>query len=786
MSRHQRTVLAMTTLPSIASPPKARREEDRAVLVGKVEGPTRQSEASTEPLLDPPVSVPDPYGWMRDETRTNQEVLDHLRAENAYTEALTSHLGDLRESLYKELLSSIQETDYSLPRPRGDYVYYSRTIEGKAYTVYCRAPKPADDFDMTSWDGSADSPILPNEEILLDVNELAKGKSYCDTGTVKTSPSHKFLAYTADFSGDEVCELFIKDTSTGDIVENNQDLQIYGRVVWGKDDKTVFYLKLDAAKRPFQVWKHTIGAAVSEDVMLFEDLDDINWVGISKSLDGKYFFIESSSSESSEFHYLNLDHDGDDAKLECVAKRRQKVLYDVDHRLGQWWITTNVDKTPNMRLMVAPAKPNCESEWKDVVNASGTKLFDGGYDRSLDYVVTFKSHLVAQGREGGIPRIWILSPNGEEEEEVEGGVVADDDITKAGSWEAQMLTFEEEAHDVGLQGHSEFETDKIAVAYDSLITPLSSLEIPLNDPTAMPRKVLKEKVVPGYDKSEYACERVLVPSRDGKVKVPVLLTYRKDVMEQHKASGEPIPTHLYGYGSYGSCEEADFRVSRLVLMNRGLLCANAQIRGGSEMGRQWYEEPDGAKYLCKENTFNDFVDIGRWLVNDRKLTTPAKLCCEGRSAGGLLIGASINQAPELFKAALLGVPFVDVLATMADSTLPLTAGEWEEWGNPNEVKYFEKMLGYSPVNNVQSDAVYPACLLTGGLHDPRVQYWEPAKFAAELRHSQGAGSGPVCVKIDMTAGHVSASDRYQYLRERAFDFAFLLDQVGLSEANKGE
>ena len=204
MSRHQRTILAMTTLPSIASPPKARREEDRAVLVGKVEGPTRQSEASTEPLLDPPVSVPDPYGWMRDETRTNQEVLDHLRAENAYTEALTSHLGDLRESLYKELLSSIQETDYSLPRPRGDYVYYSRTIEGKAYTVYCRAPKPADDFDMTSWDGSADSPILPNEEILLDVNELAKGKSYCDTGTVKTSPSHKFLAYTADFSGDEV------------------------------------------------------------------------------------------------------------------------------------------------------------------------------------------------------------------------------------------------------------------------------------------------------------------------------------------------------------------------------------------------------------------------------------------------------------------------------------------------------------------------------------------------------------------------------------------------------
>jgi len=695
---------------------------------------------------------------MRDEARTNEEVLQHLTDENAYTESLTSHLGPLRESIYKDMVGSIQETDYSLPRPRGAFVYYSRTFEGKSYSVHCRAPRPSDDSTI-DWDGSADNPILPGEDVLLDVNELAKGKSYCSTGTVKTSESQKLLAYTVDFSGDETCLLFIKSLETGEMVDHEENLQIYGRVIWGSDDKTIFYLKLDPAKRPFQVYKRTLGTDIKDDVLLFEDLDDINYVSAGKSMDGKYLFIETSSSESSEWHYLDLEDP--QATLQCVAKRRNKVLYEVEHRLGEWWITSNVGGTPNMRLMKSPATHDCENEWKDVVGEDDSKLFDGGYDRALDGVTAFRTHVVAEGREGGIPRVWVLTPS-------------EDTVSM------EMLLFEEEAHDVGLHGHSEFDTDKIAVVYDSLITPLCSLEVSLADPSSTPRKALKSKVVPGYDKSLYGCDRVMVKSRDGETDIPVLMMYRKDIMEKHRESGESVPTHLYGYGSYGSCEEADFRISRLVLVNRGLVCVVAQVRGGGEMGRQWYEEPNGAKYLCKKNTFNDFVDVGRWLVNERKLTSPDKLCCEGRSAGGLLIGATINQAPDLFKAALLGVPFVDVVCTMVDSTIPLTCGEWEEWGNPNEEKYHQYMMEYSPINNVQEGSKYPACLLTGGLHDPRVQFWEPAKFAAELRHKQGDGSGPVCLKMDMTAGHMSASDRYQHLRERAFDFAFLLDQLGLS------
>jgi len=297
------------------------------------------------------------------------------------------------------------------------------------------------------------------------------------------------------------------------------------------------------------------------------------------------------------------------------------------------------------------------------------------------------------------------------------------------------------------------------------------------------RIVLKARHVPGYSKADYDCERITVTSRDGDTEIPVSIVYRRDVMDQHLRSGksERLPVHLIGYGSYGASSEADFSATRLTLLNRGIVFAVAHVRGGSEMGRQWYEEPNGAKFLCKENSFNDFVDVAKWLTEVKKITTPQQLSIEGRSAGGLLIGASINQAPEQFSVAILGVPFVDVVCTMVDSSIPLTTGEWEEWGNPNEELYFSYMLNYSPMNNVKDGAKYPSCLLTGGLHDPRVQFWEPAKFAAELRHKQDTeASGPVCLKMDMTAGHFSASDRYKYLKELSFEYAFLLDQLGLS------
>eukprot|EP00532_Pseudo-nitzschia_australis_P000037 CAMPEP_0168204060 /NCGR_PEP_ID=MMETSP0139_2-20121125/25194_1 /TAXON_ID=44445 /ORGANISM="Pseudo-nitzschia australis, Strain 10249 10 AB" /LENGTH=770 /DNA_ID=CAMNT_0008129969 /DNA_START=273 /DNA_END=2585 /DNA_ORIENTATION=- len=770
-------------MSNIIQPPVARRDEDGYILAGKLR-PTdksywadaeqtkpliRQSIGSKEPLLDPPIAISDPYGWMRDETRTVPEVLDHLRNENEYTEQLTSHLGGLREELYQEMVAGIKETDHTVPSPRSDgFLYYSRTFAGKSYKSFCRAPlSENEDWVETckSWDGSAESPVLNGEVTYLDVNALAEGQTYCSTGQVRPSPGgSKFLAYTVDFSGNEVTQLYVKDIASGEVVDHDPNLECYGAVQWGADDKTLFYLKMDDQKRPYQLYRRIIGSD-QPDELLYQEDDELYWVGLSKSFDGKYIFVSSGSKETSETHFLDLEDAN--AKLQCVAKRRKKVLYYVSHRAGHWYINTNVGGSPNMKLMVSKAVAESEEQWQDLKDGNGQQLFDGGYDRSISGITSFQSHSVATGREGGLPQVWVIAYDGKDSVNVKDFV---------------QLKFDEDAFDVGLGANLDCTSDSVVVAYDSLVTPLSYIRIPLDAPTdPEARTILKEQEVPGYDKAQYACERITVASRDGETEIPVSIVYRSDVMEKVK-NGETVPTHLYGYGSYSACMEASFRTTRRTLLDRGMVYVIAHVRGGGEMGRQWYEEPKGAKYLCKKNTFNDFVDVGRWLTEDRKITTSEQLSCEGRSAGGLLIGASVNQDPELFKAALLGVPFVDVVPTMIDASIPLTVVEWEEWGNPNEEKYHQYMMEYSPINNVQKGAKYPSCLLTGGLHDPRVQYWEPSKFAAEIRHqSDSATSGPCCIKIDMAAGHFSASDRYKYLKELAFDYAFLLDQLGLTE-----
>eukprot|EP00536_Pseudo-nitzschia_multiseries_P017954 jgi/Psemu1/227195/e_gw1.1979.5.1 len=785
-------------------PPEAFRDPDRFVLAGKLrpEDPgywadpaeqtkplIRQSVGSDEEeLLDPPVKVPDPYGWMRDESRTDPKVLEHLRAENEYTESLTSHLAPLRAELYDEMVASIQETDHTVPTLRSSdgYLYYSRTFRGKSYTSYCRAPLSENPDWIstigTEWDGTEASPVLNGEVTYLDVNALAEGQKYCATGQVRTSPpdgnsNSKYVAYTVDFSGNEVTGLYVKDIASGDIVDHDPDLECYGSLQWGADDKTLFYLTTDDQKRPYRLYRRRLDNSSSnnnnnnkDDELLYQEDDELYWVGMSKSFDGKYLFVSSGSKETSETHFLDLTDP--DATFQCVAPRRSKVLYRVSHRSGHWYITTNVGGTPNMKLMVSPAVADSQDQWRELTHGTtGELLFDGGYDRSISQITSFKSHSVATGREGGLPQVWIIAYDGDESEE---STTVSDFV---------RLSFEEDAYDVGLGSNLDHTADSVVVAYDSLVTPLSYLKIPLGNPTDLSaRTVLKEKQVPGYDKSLYSCERVTVRSRDGETDIPVSIVYRSDAMEAARENGKTLPTHLYGYGSYNACVEASFRATRLALLNRGMVYVIAHVRGGGEMGRQWYEEPKGAKYLCKKNTFFDFVDVARWLAQgDRKITTPQQLSCEGRSAGGLLIGASLNDAPDLFRAALLGVPFVDVVPTMIDASIPLTVVEWEEWGNPNEKKYHDYMMEYSPINNVQPGGKYPSCLLTGGLHDPRVQYWEPAKFAAELRHQSSSGNdSPCCLKIDMAAGHFSASDRYKYLRELAFDFAFLLDQLGLA------
>ena len=562
----------------------------------------------------------------------------------------------MQDQLYKEFLSSIQETDYITPRPRGDYWYYTRTFEGSSYRQYCRAPKTKDQYEI-DWDGTKESPILPGEEAYLDVNELAKGKSYCSVGAVKPSPSQKFIAYSVDFKGDETYEMHVKNLETGvDVAlkvsgDDDKLLETSGSLVWGHDDSVLYYMTMDEQHRPYRLYQRKDWQSDNiVNTLLKEEPDDMFWAHVYKSLDGKFIFFETASKETSEVFFLPTDQELTSTEMQCIAPRRNKVLYEVEHGHGKWWIWTNVDGSPNMKLMTSPVKANSAEDWELVVDGDNKPIFDGSLEKALDSVTVLESHIVAEGREGGIPRLWVFKPE-----------------TKS----FQRLEFEEAAHDVGLGAHYEFDAKSIAVGYDSLVTPPQTLEITLDSPD-QDRTVLKSKEVPGYEKELYGCDRLEVLSRDGKTKIPISVVYRNDVMQKVKKEGERVPVHLYGYGSYGSCCEADFDSTRLPLLERGMVYVIAHIRGGAEMGRQWYEEPNGAKFLCKKNTFNDFVDVAKFLVSE--WTTPDLLSCEGRSAGGMLIGAAINQSPELFRAAILGVPFVDVVGTMIDASIPLTAG----------------------------------------------------------------------------------------------------------------
>jgi len=665
------------------------------------------------------------------------------------------------------------------------------------------------------------------------VPAMARDKTYLAVGANAISPNQKFVAYSLDEKGGETCQIYVKriesgevwtlrDSRSGQSDDTEPDvLECDGSIVWSDESNALYYVTMDDTHRPYRVYCRQvfdsegqwIGNQNEEDELLLEEKDGLFNVRTSKTFDGKYLVTTCSSKESSELHYLDLRPDEDEKDktgatnepsntLTCIAKRQPNVLYRVTHCKGYWLVSTNIGGLPNLSLKACPVGKGGMECWKDIVRSDSTDVpipvFDGGHERSLDGVTVFNpladsaspsplAHAVITGREDGMPRVWILQFNNDKTASTKNASPLQVSCM-------DRLEFDETAYDVGIGGNRDPNLPYVVISYDSLITPPSHIAIPLSDPADLEmRRVLKEKEVPFYDKDSYACERTTVTSRDGKTEIPVSLVYHRDVLQE--MSSGAIPTHLYGYGSYGASIEASFRSTRLPLLTRKVVYALAHVRGGGEMGRPWYDE---AKYLTKKNTFDDFVDVARWLVDDgagddvdnaptavepsigKGITIPSKLSCEGRSAGGLLIGASVNQHPELFGAAILGVPFVDVACTMIDATIPLTVAEWEEWGNPNEERYFDYIKSYCPMNNVKDGAVYPACLITGGLHDPRVQYWEPAKFAAELRHKSSKESGNVILKMDMDAGHFSASDRYKYLRDLAFDYSFLLDTLGHS------
>ena len=735
-------------MASLIQPPCPRREEEAVTLFGDVKE-WKTNGADKSKLLAPPRAVPNPYGWMRSDKRDDKDVLEHLKKENEYTKATTDHLESLRSTIYEEMLSKVTETDFTAPTPLGEFVYYSRTFQGKSYSVRCRAPRNANLLQTGAVDAS--KPVMEGEVVFLDENKLAEGHDYCSVGQAKVSPNGKLLAYTLDLVGGETYDIIVVDISSGEKLDEVKEVD--SPVLWG-DDKTLFYNKMDEQHRPWQTYRHTLSSDSANDVKLFEEPDELFWLGISKSQDGKFLFIESSSKETSEVLFVDLGNVNSEAQP--VAKRRKKVLYDVEHRDGIWYISTNVGGTTNFHLVSCEAKAESENDWEPVVDRNGERLFNGE-TRVFDGIMALKSHGVCFGREGGIPQIWCIKFNGKD--------IASFD----------RLQFEEDVYDVGGVRNHEYDTSNLFLYYESLTTPTKTIKLDLNAVVSETREVIKAKVVPGYDASLYASERITVKSRDGKTEIPCSIVYRRDLRDESK----PQHLHLYGYGSYGSCIEADFRSTRLALLDRGVIFVIAHVRGGGELGRGWYEMPNGAKYGCKKNTFYDFVDAAKHLI-DKKMTEPEKLSIEGRSAGGLLIGASVNLAPELFRCAIYGVPFVDVAVTMCDCSIPLTVVEWEEWGNPNEKEFFNYMLSYSPMDNVKAGGDYPACLLTGGLHDPRVAYWEPMKMAAEIRHKAKENANkPILLKIDMSAGHFSASDRYKYLKELSFDYAFLIDQLGL-------
>eukprot|EP00903_Cladosiphon_okamuranus_P021564 g19826.t1 len=677
--------------------------------------------------MDPPLERVDEYFWMRDDKRESKEVLGHIKKENDYTEEKMSHLKGLREDLYKEFLGHMKETDTEVPYQHGPYFYYTRSVKGKPYKIHCRSKE-----------------LGGEEQVVLDENVQAEGADYCDIADVSPSPGgHDLAAYAADMTGYETYDVRFRDVATGkdldDVIAKTS-----GDVCWGADATTVFYTTQDDEHRPHKLWLHTLGTPQAEDVLLYTEDDQLMWMGIGKTDSERFLTMNVGSKTTSEIRFIDLQgvqgaeaHRG--LSLNTLAARTEGVRYGAEHWGDDFYMVTNKDGCKNSKLVKAPISSPGSENWIDVTPYDPAVCLKG--------ILCFKNHIVLTGRENGLAQLWIR------------------DMRTGGS---HRLEHPEQAYATYSTCNMVFDTSTLRFGYQSMVSPRAVFDYDMDTKV---RTLLKEKEVPGYDRSMYTCERTAVKARDG-VEVPMSMVYRKDLYPDGLA-GKKAPCMLYGYGSYGASIEPTFDFTRLSFLNRGMVYVIAHIRGGGEMGRPWYE--DGGKYLTKRNTFQDFVDCAEHLVTEG-VTSPKGLAVCGRSAGGLLIGNVVNMRPDLFAAAVADVPFVDLMNSMADPSIPLTITEWEEWGNPNEHKFHEYMLSYSPYDNVRHQP-YPAMLVTGGLNDPRVAYWEPCKWVSKLR-DMATSDNPLYLKIDMSAGHFSASDRYKHMKEQAFEYAFVLDVLG--------
>jgi oligopeptidase B len=648
--------------------------------------------------------------------KTNPAVMEHLQAENSYAETLMKPTAALQEKLYNEMVSHIKETDTNVPYRRGDYFYYTRTEKGKQYPIFCRKK------------GSTEAA----EVVVLDVNELAKGQKFMSIGAFNPSDDGNLLAYSTDNTGYRQYVLQIKDLRTGQVLPER--VERINNVAWATDNKTIFYVTEDAVtKRNDKFFRHVLGTDKYD--LVYDEKDELFDIAVGRSRDKAVIVLSIFSKTSTEARYIPADKP--DAPLKVVLARQPDHEYDLDHRGGLFYIRTNKG-AKNFRIVTAPVSDPSEANWKEfVAHRPAVKVED---------ISLFADHAVLSEWENGLQQLEIINFKSNKRHRIE---------------------FPEPVYAAGLGANAEFNTTLVRYNYNSMVTPNSVFDYDMNTGKAT---LLKQQEVPGgFDRTNYKAERVFATASDG-TKIPISLVYRKGV----KLDGS-APMLLYGYGSYGASIPPTFSSSRLSLLDRGVIFAIGHIRGGGELGEEWRE---AGRMMKKMNTFTDFIACAETLVK-QKYTSSDRLVIQGGSAGGLLMGAVSNMRPDLFKAVISQVPFVDVLNTMLDASLPLTTSEYIEWGNPNEKPAYEYMKKYSPYDNVGKKN-YPATLVKVSVNDSQVPYWEGAKLVAKLRQMK-TDNNPLLLKVNFGAGHGGASGRYDAFRETAFDYAFMLWQMGISE-----
>lgn len=668
-------------------------------------------------------TVVDNYYWLNDFFKKGPDsanVFKYLEAENAYTKEMMAGTEDFQQQLFEEMKSRIKEKDESVPYFYNGYYYYNRTEEGKQYYKYCRKK------------GSLDAP----EEILLDVDKMAEGKPYYSIGGASVSPDNKLLVFGVDEVSRREYVLHIKNLETGEIYAD-RITRTSGGATWAADNKTLFY----TSKNPVtllseKIKRHTLGTDASQDATVYEEKDNTNYIGVGKSKDGKYIFIQSQSTMSSEVRYLPSDTPNGDFKV--FQPRMKDVLYSVTPLADKFLVRTNADGAKNFKIVETPLDKTAKENWKCFIPHRNDVLIEG--------IDEFKEFLVVSERKNGLTNLSIRN-------------LTDNSV--------HDLDFGEAAFTVYSSTNAEYNTDVVRYGYTSMVTPSSTFDY--NMKTKEKTLLKQQEVLGGYNPEEYVTERTFATATDG-TQVPISLVYKKGTKKDGSA-----PLFLYAYGSYGASMDPTFSSIRLSLLNRGFIYAIAHIRGGEEMGRQWYED---GKMMKKINTFTDFIDCGKYLI-DNKYTSKGHLYAEGGSAGGLLMGAVINMAPDLWNGVIAAVPFVDVVNTMLDETIPLTTNEYDEWGNPNNKEAYEYMKSYSPYENIE-EKEYPNLLVTTGLHDSQVQYFEPAKWVAKLR-TKKKGDNVILLKTDMDFGHGGASGRFDYLKDQALEWVFILKLEGITK-----